>query len=131
MFASQGRVTTGRASRYLAQLCKHAGTMNTPTHHRPRSHGGGGAPPTVRHVEWSDTAGIIDFSRGRSTLSASGNELVVLVEAENQQNLHLVQDAITARLDRISRRDQLTITWCRIEPNAPAPVQTTGGEENP
>jgi hypothetical protein len=129
MLASQAHVATERASRYLTQLCEHVSKMSAPTHHRPRGHSGGDAPPTVRHAEWSDSDGIIDFSWGRCTLWASGSELVLLVEAESQQNLQLVQDAIAARLDRIGRRDQLTVTWNQAGPDAPASGPATGGEQ--
>lgn len=77
-----------------------------------RGHGhDDGALSMPRHAEWSDTDGVIDFGWGRCTLHATGEGLVLQAEADNQQQLRRIQDAITARLERIGRRDRLAVTW--------------------
>ncbi len=111
MPASQAHVPTHRASRYLAQLCKHGGQMSRITFHQPRPHGASGAPPVPEHTDWSDTDGVIDFGWGRCSLHASDRDLTLLAEAEDQQQLQRIQDGVARRLERIGRRDRLTVTW--------------------
>jgi hypothetical protein len=114
MPASQARVVTGRASRYLTQLCQHTGQLSTLGRHalaRRHGHGGGGAAPMPRHAEWSGTDGVIDFGGGRCTLHATDEELELNAEASDQLQLRRIQEAITGRLEQIGRRDQLTVTW--------------------
>jgi len=41
MLTAEARIETDRPSRYLAQLCRHAGQMSRPMRHRPHSHDGG------------------------------------------------------------------------------------------
>src|SRR6266699_1845375 len=109
MPVSQARVPTGRAGRYLSQLRKHTGHPGFPVlRHGP---GDGGAAPVPRHTEWSDTDGVVDFGWGRCTLHAIGDALILHAEADDQQNLRRIQDALAARLDQIGRRDHLTVTW--------------------
>ncbi len=64
-----------------------------------------------QHTEWSGTDGIIDFGWGRCTLHATGEGLLLDAEAEDQQQLRRIQDAITVRMERIGRCDRLTVTW--------------------
>lgn len=115
MPASQARVLTGRAGRYLTQLCQHTGQLSTMarrhTFSRRHAHGEGGAALLPRHTEWSGTDGVIDFDGGRCTLHATGEALVLSAEAADQQQLHQIQKAITGRLERIGRRDRLTVSW--------------------
>ncbi len=109
MPSTEARIRTDRASRYLAQLCGHTAQISV---HPPRNgHGTGVAMAAPRGADRSETDGVIYFDRGRCTLRASGEELVLLVEAENHQDLQLMRDAITTRLGRIGRRDRLGITW--------------------
>ena len=105
MPTAEARVSTDRAGRYLIQLCEHTARIST----HGRGHGG---PHTIlRHAEHTGTEGIIDFDGGRCTLRVTADELVLLAEADDRQRLRLVQDAITARLQKIGRRDQLTVSW--------------------
>jgi hypothetical protein len=64
-----------------------------------------------RRAESSGGNGVIEFDRGRCTLRATGEELVLLAEADDEQHLRLVQDAIAQRLRRIGHRDRLSVTW--------------------
>jgi cytochrome P450 len=109
MPSAQARIRTDRASRYLTQLCNHTAQISVLAHHN--RHGDGAPATTPRHAECSDTDGVIDFDRGRCTLHATNEELILLAEADDQHDLRLIQDAIAARLQRIGRRDQLSITW--------------------
>jgi cytochrome P450 len=114
MFSAEARIRTDRASRYLTQLCRHT------AHISGRHRGEGAATATPRRAECSDTNGLIEFARGRCTLRATGEELVLLAEADDQQQLRLMQDAIATRVQRIGRRDQLSLTW---RPGSAAPGQ--------
>lgn len=116
MPVSEAHIATGRAGRYLAQLCKHSGQMGRMTSHRRPAHADGGAPPAARHTEWSGTDGIIDFGWGRCALRATGQELTLTAEAESEHELRRIQDGIARSLERIGRRDQLTVTWTRAAP---------------
>jgi hypothetical protein len=118
MPASQARVPTDRASRYLTHLCKHSGQMSALALDPGHGHGDGGAASMPRHAEWSDTDGVIDFGWGRCTLHATGEGLVLHAEADDQQQLRRIQDAIAVRLERIGRRDRLTLTWRQTPPEA-------------
>lgn len=118
MPASQAHVPTSRASRYLAQLCRHGSQMGQTALRKPHRGGDGGAPPVPRHAGRTGTEGIIDFGWGRCTLQATSEALILRAEAGDQQHLQRIQDGITARLERIGRRDQLTVTWQQAPPGA-------------
>ena len=115
MPTAEARIRTDRASRYLTQLCKHADRMTAlaPGHRRDHRDGHDETQATTipRHAEYSDTEGRIAFDQGRCTLRATSEELILLVEADDQQRLRLIQEALSARLRRIGHRDQLTLTW--------------------
>jgi hypothetical protein len=122
MPASSAHVPTARAARYLAQLCSHGRLMSRLTRHRaPRhgqdqeqdhgaGHGTDGAPPAATAIS-AGTEGIIDFGWGRCTLTATDGALTLHAEAEDPRRLRQIEDGVAARLQRIGRRDQLTVTW--------------------
>ena len=120
MPASYARVPTSRAGRYLAQLCNHGSLMSRLARHRPpgqgHGHGDGdgdgndGAPPAAT-ASSDGTEGVIDFGWGRCTLRATAGTLTLHAEAGDPQRLQQIQDGISARLQRIGRRDQLAVTW--------------------
>jgi CspA family cold shock protein len=107
MPTAEARVRTDRASRYLNQLCGHTARISSHGHH----HGDGTAMVVPRRAESSGTDGIIEFDGGRCLLRAEDEHLVLLAEADEEQHLRLVQDAVAERLRRIGRRDQLVVTW--------------------
>jgi hypothetical protein len=117
MIAARAHVRTDRAARYLAQLCNHGRQLGRIAH-RPRSHGDGGAPPAVRAAGWSGTDGFIDFGSGRCTLHATDEALTLTAEADDLQNLRQIQEGVTRRLERIGRRDRLSLSWRPAEPEA-------------
>jgi len=113
---AEAHVRTERASRYLVQLCRHAGQMSR--HPFPRPHTSGldtHAPPAVRHVEWDDTRGMVTLNQGRWTLDATPDTLTLRAEAETEEDLQRIQDLLAARLEKIGRRDHLTVVWQRLD----------------
>lgn len=126
MPASSAHVPTSRAARYLAQLCNHGRLMSRLTRHRApghgqdRGHGDGhgndGAPPAAT-ASSAGTEGLIDFGWGRCTLRATAGALTMYAEAGDPQRLRQIEDGISARLQRIGRRDQLTVTWTEAPPS--------------
>jgi cytochrome P450 len=122
MPASQALIPTDRAERYLTQLCAHTSKISrtdlTGTAPLRDGHGEGGADSMPRHVESSGADGFIDFGWGRCTLHATGEGLVLHAEADDQQRLQRIQDAIALRLERIGRHDGLTVTWRPDPPEA-------------
>lgn len=114
MPSAQARVRTDRATRYLTQLCGHAAQLGA-RHHSHR-HGEGATMP--RRTECSGTDGVIEFDGGRCVLRATGEELVLVVEAEDEQRLRLVRNTIAVRVETIGRRDRLSLTWLPT-PEAP------------
>lgn len=110
MPAAEARVQTRDASRYLARLCQHAGKMRSRLGHEPRRHSGG-APPEIRHAEWSDTAGSLVLSLGRCALRAEDGMLTIRAESSSAEDLAQIQQLITRRLEAFGRRERLTVTW--------------------
>ena len=113
MMTAVARVETDRASRHLAELCKHASKMQR---HLPRlgSNGAAGhSPPEVRHVEWSEADGLLSFGWGRCTLRASADALTLRIEAPDQESLRQLQDFIAHRVETIGSRDHLVVSWQR------------------
>ena len=83
---AQARVRTDRASRYLAQLCRHLSELQS--HTSPAGHERAGpGRPQIRHVEWSDTRGTVDLAAGRLTLLADPDTLHLTIEAPDEQRL--------------------------------------------
>jgi len=121
VYSSHARIATDRASRYLTQLGRHTGQMSRLSFHRTPRHGHGGASAEVAHSEWSDTDAVIAFGQGRCTLRATEDALALHAEAEDLEQLRRIQDGVTRRLERISRRDQLTVAWSPASSDATAP----------
>ena len=125
MPASQAYLPTDRARRYLAQLCNHGSQMSLRTLHARRGHGHdgegeGGGPPKPLRAEAFGTEGIIDFGWARCLLRATDDALVLRAEADDEQQLRRVQDAVAHRLRQIGRRDRLGVTWTPAEPDKSA-----------
>ncbi|WP_433473677.1 DUF2218 domain-containing protein [Spirillospora sp. CA-142024] len=122
VLSAQAHVQTQRAGRYLTQLGKHSHQMSLRTFHKPHRPG---TPPKVQNAEWSDTDAMIDFGWGRCTLRATATELILRAEATDQERLQQIQNGIAARLERIGRRDQLTVTWHQETPPPLTSSQTS------
>lgn len=110
MLSAEGYVETVRASRYLNQLCAHADQIGGDQHvHRPGSHDAGTV--AVQHVEWGNDRGVVSFTGGKCTLTATAETLTLRVEAANAETLQRAKKMFSMRLDAIGRRDDLTVTW--------------------
>jgi hypothetical protein len=117
MPTAEARISTTRASRYLTQLCQHA--TSGPAAVRPQRHGTGGAAHragTPPRAEWTETHGMISFPGGTITLQATADALIVRADAGTEPELRHVQEQVSGHLTRFGRRDQLTITWHRLDP---------------
>jgi hypothetical protein len=129
MPTAEATVPTERASRYLAQLCSHLHHMSD-MRHSDHGAGRGDGParpkPTVEHVDHSDTDGSIRFTTGLCTLHATPDTLVVRVETDDEDTLHQLQTGLAQRLEKIGRRDGLTVTWHQSPTATPA-----GGNAGP
>lgn len=88
---SQARVRTENASRYLGQLCKHFS-------HKVRA-------------QWDETSGTVFFAMGNCSMKAAGDELFLQCEAEEQDALETVKQAIHDHLVRFAWREGLTVEW--------------------
>ncbi|GGU87329.1 hypothetical protein GCM10010211_61980 [Streptomyces albospinus] len=128
MPTAEARIATDRASRYLVQLCGHLNTMGGMRHHNPGHPGEGHTPPTVEHVDWSDTYGTARFSTGLCTLLATAEALTLRVDTDDEATLQRLQRGISHRIEKIGRRDQLTTTWRRTDAPTPAAGEAAGTE---
>jgi hypothetical protein len=113
MPTAETRIATDRATRYLAQLCRHAAAVT-----RLGTHPGGPHAEAEDHADvtvdaqWSDTRGVIAFAPyGTCTLEAGASELVVRVEAADDAALTRIRRIVAADLDRFGRRDGLAVSW--------------------
>jgi len=113
MPALQADITTDRASRYLAQFCKHAAAMGSGRVHRFRMHGGA---PTGRGevrvtAQWDEHTGTVDFDPwGRAHLEARPNTLLVRLDGADDEALTRMRTIIDNDLNRFGRTP-LTVVW--------------------
>jgi hypothetical protein len=124
MLTAEAHVETGRAGRYLDQLCRHVSRMGRHGGHAPPSRSGHAAPE-VQHVEWSDSDGVITTGWGRCTVQATPGALTLRVEATDEEALQRLQDRVAHRLETIGRRDGLKVNWQR--PEAAEPTESVLG----
>ncbi|MEV4113458.1 DUF2218 domain-containing protein [Nonomuraea sp. NPDC049695] len=112
MPTAEAHITTDRASRYLVQLCRHAGQMGHgfPTHANRGPHMGGERPRNVE-AEWSETDGTISLDWGTCTLRATPEALTLHVEAVDEERLQRIKALLTRNIARMGRRDDLTVDW--------------------
>lgn len=99
MLIAEASVATGRPSRYLVQLCRHVDLVAQ------------AQPEMQAQVEWSDDRGMISFGSGRCTLRAVPGVLTLRAEAADEESLRQLEQRVADRLERIGRRDRLTVTW--------------------
>ena len=115
MPVAEATVRTSRGSRFLVQLCRHAEAMGG----RARQlHGGDHERPEVVRVEWTDDAGLIEFTWGRCTLRSTAQELVVELDVDGDDRLRVIRDLLTADLERFGQRDGLKVSWQGVEVSA-------------
>jgi len=93
-FNSSVRVPTGKANRYLQQLCKHW------------SH--------KLDVQFSENEGIVRFPAAVATMTAAPDALTVSVEAEDDETLQRMKGVVASHLDRFAFREApLPFEWAR------------------
>ena len=122
-------IQTPNASRYIARLCRHATQMSSHAtqisqHLRHRDT----APPQVQHAEWTATTGTVTLNWGQWTLHAGPGTLTIRAESDSPDGLRRIQDLLTTRLEKLGKREHLTLTWQppRTAPADPGPVGTNG-----
>ena len=137
MLASQATLTTSRASRYATQLGRHAAAMAGDRGHRMRMHGGanplatGEVTLSVAHTDQKTTLTFDPW--GSCTVHAAGDQLALRIDAADEPSLERIQQIVTRDLARFGRREQLTVSWRRMEtaaeaaPAAPAPASRHRG----
>jgi hypothetical protein len=67
--------------------------------------------PEVRGVERAGSVGTVRFAEGARTLTATPDALLLRVDALDERALARLRDGITARVEKIGRRDGLTVAW--------------------
>jgi hypothetical protein len=115
MLTAEGTIATERPSRYLVQLCQHAAKIGVGHGHPRVSHAPGeavGRNDVEVRAEWSETLGTVNFGLwGTCTLQATADALMLRIEAADEENLRQIQGVLTMDVERISRRDELTLHW--------------------
>ncbi|MEU5260107.1 DUF2218 domain-containing protein [Amycolatopsis sp. NPDC021455] len=123
MPVAEATVRTPRASRFLVQLCRHAEAMGGRARQLP---GGDHERPEVARVEWTDEAGLIEFTWGRCTLRATAEKLVVELDVDGADRLRVIRDLLTADLERFGQRDGLQVVWQGVDTPASGGVRKRG-----
>jgi hypothetical protein len=100
MPTAETKVATGRASRYLVQLCEHLNQLSA-----------GHRGPGVRRVEWTDTQGVVTLDFGSCELRADDDGLALRVVADDERLLAHFKAELAARVETIGRRDGLVVGW--------------------
>lgn len=131
MLTAEGYIKTDKSSRYMAQLCKHASGMGEHLRHGPRMHADGQAVPTVEHVEWSDTNGIVRLNVGQWTMLATADGLTIRAAANDEASLGRIQNFVSGRIAKIGRRDALTVRWLPPEGSGDQPSDAAGAAAAP
>jgi uncharacterized protein len=94
MAASEARVATTMAARYLGQLCKHF------AHRLP--------------VSQAEREGRIEFPVGVCRLEAAGDTLILSAEAPDAESLARLEEVVARHLERFAFRDRPAIDWHRL-----------------
>jgi hypothetical protein len=115
MLTADTTIASGNAVAYLTRLCGHLSKLSSlgpRPGHSPRLHAGRGQPPAVLHIEHTQTTATITLTWGCLSLAATPAQLAVRAEADTEQNLRRIEEMITARLLKFSRRrENLDIRW--------------------
>lgn len=95
MFRSQARVPTAKASRYIAQLCKHFAHKIS--------------------VDYDAGSGRADFPFGVCRMQAGPDALVMQCEAPDRNGLERVESVVAIHLERFAWREKPAIAWSTPE----------------
>ncbi len=87
-----GRVKTRHAAKYIEQLCRHWA-------HK-------------LEVERSGNSGSVRFPTGVATMTASEDELIVAIKAEDEASVDRLREVVASHLDRFAFREApLPFLW--------------------
>ncbi len=96
MIASEARIPTASAGRYIVQLCKHF------QHKIP--------------VEYDETRGRAEFAMGVCLMTAADGVLTLRCEAAEEAALAQVENVVAQHLERFAWREKPTVTWEPLRP---------------
>ncbi len=89
---AEARVATGNASHYIKVLCNHFGRKVA--------------------AEFTATQGSVQFPFGVCQLSGDPEELVLRVQADNDQQLAQLKGVVGEHLEKFARRGEvITVVW--------------------
>jgi hypothetical protein len=91
--ASQARVSTAHAQRYMTQLCKHWSHKFA--------------------VDHDDRQGTIALPGGRCTLEAGTDLLAIRLEANEPAGLARLEQVVEEHIRRFAFREELSFAWMR------------------
>jgi uncharacterized protein len=92
MTTATAHVPTANAAKYLKQLCKHWS-------HR-------------LEVDLRESTGTVRFPEAVATMTASGSELIVTVEADSEETVDRIKGVVATHLDRFAFREApLRFEW--------------------
>jgi hypothetical protein len=111
MPTAEAHIQSEHPSRYLLQLCRHAGSISHKDRHLALHAGELEAPPEVLRVECSATDGTLSLNWGQCIMHAGTDTLTLRVEATDEDSLQRIQDLLAGDLKRFGRRDHLTVNW--------------------
>ena len=96
---TEAGIETGNARKYLDEICRQLDA-------RSRT-----KPELGVHVNWTDTAGTVDFGWGRCSMRAGKAVLELRAEAPDQDGLQQVRELITRHIEKIAGDSELPLTW--------------------
>jgi hypothetical protein len=96
---AEAQVETDRASDYLTSLCEQFDERA-----KAKTNGKVG-------VEWSETAGLIEFGWGRCALNAGPKTLTLRAEADDGACLRAIQELCGRHLEHAGEAEQITLNW--------------------
>jgi len=91
MLNAQATVQTPKASRYLKALCNHFNRKVT--------------------AEYDDNHGTVQFGFGTCEMDADDQQLVIRVQAEDDENFARVKYVVSDHLERFSGDEGLRVQW--------------------
>jgi hypothetical protein len=94
MPATETRVSTKHAPKYIAQLCKHFG-------HKVQ-------------VEYDERSGRVDFKPGLCVMSVDGDVLHIRCEGDSPEVIGRVKFILDDHLRRFAWREEPDISWTAV-----------------
>ncbi len=123
MPSAEAILSTPNARRYVTQLGKHGAAMADGRGHQMRMHGGNplAGGEVSLHVEQAAERTTITFDPwGSCTVHAELDQLLLRIDAVDEQNLQRIQQVLTRDIERFGRREHLSVAWQHLTPPAAA-----------